>query len=375
MVKIFQLITSVNLGGAENIAFSLAEKCEMTNPGEFEFIIVELYSTKSEYSLEKKNDLFSKKIKTISLFIGSKRMSLFFSSFSLIYAIFRKKPHIIHSHTDLPDLVLSTTLRILPFFRIKKPIIIRTIHNTELWATHNKLGKYTENGFVDDIVIGVSEASLMAYNNLRNRNELPRSPFQQVIHNGCSFPQLKDTPFHINNEKYNIAFCGRFESQKGIDILIERIREINNKFSDNFIFHLIGSGSYRNEVLKLSKEFSNVVLYDAVSNISDKLHVFDFLIMPSRFEGLVLMSIEASFARVPVIAAFAPGLDETLPRDWPLKFQLESATALIAIFEKIVNKEFDLLNLQTLAFKYVTEKFSANQMVDSYSKLYLSTKH
>jgi glycosyltransferase involved in cell wall biosynthesis len=375
MVKVFQLITSVNLGGAENIAFSLAEKCEITNPDEFEFVIVELYPIKSEYSLEKKKDLFFKKIKTISLFKGSKRLSLFFSSFSLVRAILKEKPHIIHSHTDLPDLVLSTAMRILSLFRIKKPRIMRTIHNTELWATHNKLGKYTENAFFDDIVVGVSEASLMAYNNLRIKNELPRSPFQQVIHNGCSVPQKKDTPFHINNEKYNIAFCGRFEYQKGIDILIERIREINNKFSDNFIFYLIGSGSYRNEVLKLSKEFSNVVLYDAVSNISDKLHVFDFLIMPSRFEGLVLMSIEASFARVPVIAAFAKGLDETLPRGWPLKFQLENRKGLMVIFEKIVNKEFDIENLQNLAFKYVTENFSANQMVDSYSKLYLSTKH
>jgi hypothetical protein len=30
---------------------------------------------------------------------------------------------------------------------------------------------------------------------------------------------------------------------KGIDILIERIREINNKFVDNFVFLPHGSGS------------------------------------------------------------------------------------------------------------------------------------
>jgi glycosyltransferase involved in cell wall biosynthesis len=370
MVKVFQLITSVNLGGAENIAFSLAEKCKTNNPNELEFVIVELYSTNSEYSLGKRKDLSFKKIKTISLYKGSKRMSLFFSPFSLVLAICKEKPQVIHSHTDLPDLVLSTAMRILSLLRIKKPIIMRTIHNTELWATHNKLGKYTEKVFLDDVVVGVSEASLMAYNNLRIKNYLPSSTFQQVIHNGCSIPQRKETPFHIDNEKFNIAFCGRFESQKGIDILIERIREINNKFSDKFLFHLIGSGSYKNEVLKLSKSCDNVHIYEAVPSISDKLYVFDFIIMPSRFEGLVLMSIEASFARVPVIAAFAPGLDETLPLKWPLQFNLENSEELLMLFEKIANKEFNLDKLKEEAYEYVSQRFSLNQMIDCYSKLY-----
>jgi hypothetical protein len=35
------------------------------------------------------------------------------------------------------------------------------------------------------------------------------------------------------------------------------------------------------------------------------------------------MSIEASFTKSTLIAAFAKGLDETLP-SWPLKFQLET---------------------------------------------------
>jgi hypothetical protein len=41
----------------------------------------------------------------------------------------------------------------------------------------------------------------------------------------------------------------------------------------------------------------------------------------------------------------------------------------MVIFEKIVNKEFDIENLQNLAFKYVNRKFSANQMVDSVFKI------
>ncbi len=61
--------------------------------------------------------------------------------------------------------------------------------------------------------------------------------------------------------------------------------------------------------------------------------------MPSHFEGLPLTSIEASFSGVPVIAAHAPGLDETLPENWPLKFHLENNDELYSIFENIKEKK------------------------------------
>ena len=153
--------------------------------------------------------------------------------------------------------------------------------------------------------------------------------------------------------------------------MIERIRLINSKFGDTFLFHLIGSGSYQNDIQKLSREYSNVLVYDTVPNVANKLYAFDFLIMPSRFEGLVLISIEASFAKVPVIAARAPGLSETLPVDWPLNFPLEDEEALLHIIEKIKNGEYDLDALKNQAYSYVSEKFSHRTMVDSYSKLYL----
>ncbi|NGY37405.1 glycosyltransferase family 4 protein [Flavobacterium sp. XN-5] len=367
MIKIFQLVTSVNLGGAENIAFSLSENCSKANPNDFEFIVVELYHTKSKYAFEKKQELFSKKIRVITLFKGPKRLGLLFAPFKLGYHIVKEKPKAVHSHTDLPDFVLSMFLKLNFFFKLK---IIRTIHNTELWTEYPKVAKFVESSFTNDTVIGVSEAALVAYQELRKKNNLTVSEYTSVIYNGCSCPSKKETPFLINKQKINIAFCGRFETQKGIDILLERILEINNLFEDQFVFHLIGNGTYREEAQKLTVTTTNVFLYDAVSNISDKLYVFDFIIMPSRFEGLVLMSIEASFARVPVIAAFAPGLDETLPVNWQLQFHLENKEELFILLKKIVNKEFELEELKEEAYSYVSKKFSLNTMIDSYSRLY-----
>lgn len=371
MLKVFELVRSVHLGGAEIVAFNLAESCENNYPDKFEFIIVELHKTNNAYSREKKRNLGAKNIRIISLFDRSKTASLLFGPFILTYYLLKEKPDIVHSHTDLPDLMLSNTRRIFSLFHLRFPKVVRTIHNTVLWPTHSKLGKYTESKFINDWVVGVSAGALEAYKNLREKYNLEGSVHQSIIHNGCAVPQKVKHPFRVQDKKINIAFCGRFENQKGIDILIERIRLINGKFDDDFLFHLIGSGTYQNEILKLSQAYSNVLVYDTVPNVADKLYAFDFLIMPSRFEGLVLISIEASFAKVPVIAAVAPGLSETLPVDWPLNFSLEDEEALLHIIEKIKNGEYDLDALKNQAYSYVSEKFSHSTMVDSYSKLYL----
>jgi glycosyltransferase involved in cell wall biosynthesis len=371
MSKIFQFIDSVQLGGAEVVAFNVSEFCKHKYPDTFEFVVVELHQTDDAYSIAKKKELISKKIRLISLTKSSRKISILVGPFVLAYHLLKGKPDIIHSHTDIPDFVLSITKRMFSFFHFKFPKIVRTIHNTELWPTHYRLGKFTEAAFTDDWVAGVSAGSLESYKTLRNENNLSVSPHLQIIYNGCDFPKREEHPFRIVKGKINIAFCGRFEDQKGIDILIMRIKTVNSRIKDSFVFHIIGNGTYQNEVLRLSEENANVLLYDSVPNVANKLYAFDFIIIPSRFEGLGLISIEASFSKVPVIVAFANGLSETIPTHWPLQFNLEKEDELLAIFENIKNNKYDLELLKNEVYSYVSDKFSHTKMIDAYSNLFL----
>jgi len=370
MIKVFQLIRSIHLGGAEIVAFNLSEYCKTDND-DFEFVIIELHKSTDEYSVNKKNELKAKNISYASLGTGLKTISLLIGHFSLAYQILKRKPDIIHSHTDLPDLVLSNTKRLFLLFHIKFPVVVRTIHNTELWPTHNLLGKYVESCFVNDRIVGVSNQSLIAYENQRVKYKLKISDYKSVIYNGCNVPTFREHQFQINRNKINVAFCGRFEEQKGIDVLLQRIKTVNAKYPDSFLFHIIGSGTYRNEVVKIVS--ANVLVYDAVSNISDKLYDFDFLIMPSRFEGLGLISIEASFSKVPVIASSVKAILETLPPEWPLKFQLEDEKELLMIFDNIINKKYEIVKLKDSAYFYVATKFSMSVMSKAYSSLYVES--
>ena len=369
MIKIFQLITSIQVGGAENVALRLAENCTLAYPGKFEFIIFELYRTDDEYSRNKWDELIKKNVRVITLGGNIKKLSLLIAPIILLSNIKKNKPAIIHSHTDLPDFVLATAYRVFPNLNAK---ICRTIHNTELWSTHPKIGRYTESTFNDDTIIGVSEAALQAYKNIRNKNELPISNNIYKIYNGCPVPVKTEHSFKINHQTINIAFCGRLEYQKGIDVLLNRIKLINEKYDGKITFHIIGNGSFRNAVKKLADMTQNVIYYESVNDLANKIYAFDYMIMPSRFEGLVLSSIEASLSRVPVIAAFAPGLSETLPESWPLKFHLESEDELLVIFDKIVKREYELDSLKEDVYRFVLDKFSQDKMIDEYSKIYLS---
>ena len=229
--------------------------------------------------------------------------------------------------------------------------------------------------FENDEVIAVSNAALVAYHHLRTNCSLSTSFHQCVVYNGCRIPPQGEHNFLIDREKINIAFCGKFELQKGIDILIERIRTINHRYENVFLFHMVGAGTYQKEVDELAKQSSNVLLYDAVPEIANQLHAFDFVIMPSRFEGLGLVSIEASFSKTPVIISRVPGLDETIPEDWPLQFHLDNSDELLAIFENIANHKYPIESLKEKAFGFVSKKFPIDSMIEKYAKIYADSEN
>ena len=165
MIKIFEIITSVNLGGAENFTFTLIDQCTQLHPEKFEFIVVELYASKTRYAYRKKVELRSKGVKVLTLGGTNKRSSLPVAPIMLLHHIRKEKPHVIHAHTDLPDLVLSLAMK------VKRPAskIVRTIHNTELWGDHPTIGKFVESSFKDDSIVGVSQAALEAYFTMRKK--------------------------------------------------------------------------------------------------------------------------------------------------------------------------------------------------------------
>lgn len=187
-----------------------------------------------------------------------------------------------------------------------------------------------------------------------------------IIYNGVAPSTQK--PFDgIVEGKKNILFAGRLEPQKGIDVLVEIISRLSG--DSRFFFHVVGDGSMHAFVQSKLGGLPNVSLRGPIHGLPAYLSSFDYLLMPSVFEGLSIMSLEASMEALPVIANSCPGLRDTLPDDWPLKVNGNSIDAYMHIFNDIVAKE-DKDKLGRIARDFAAAKFGVRQMQTSYEKVY-----
>lgn len=100
--------------------------------------------------------------------------------------------------------------------------------------------------------------------------------------------------YGINNE-YVIGFVGNFLEQKNPLFLIEIFDEIR-KLHSNVKFFMIGDGHLRQEIenkIQDNNLCDYVILTGGIDNVSSYMSAMDALILPSFFEGLPIVGIEA----------------------------------------------------------------------------------
>ena len=354
-IKVFHIISHFEVGGAEKVAFNIAQ-----SHNEFiEYHIVAVLKATSQYARDFQTEIADCGIKIHQSKIHNNKLGviLFPFWFLLIYIIHR--PNVIHTHTEVPDLSVYLFWKLFGVFINKHTKFIRTIHNNVLWNQWKRIGQAVENFYKRyGKNIAISKSTQKSY----------FDTFQQlcpIIYNGISKPKRKKFS-NIQAGKINIVFAGRLEYQKGIPVLVEVVQQL--KDDGRFFFHIIGSGSLEQELLVRLKDCLNFIHYQHVYGLADYLHDFDYLFMPSLFEGLALMPIEAGFAKTPAVINSCVGLEETMPDDWPLKVKDNNVDDYLAIFDSL-----HLLNynqLQDRIFTFVSQKFSIEEMQKQYEKVY-----
>lgn len=104
--------------------------------------------------------------------------------------------------------------------------------------------------------------------------------------------------FGIGEEEFVIGHVGRFDTQKNHKFIIALAKRLKNN-KRNFIMLLAGNGPIKEEIQnEVQKEgLSKYVKFIGVRNdIELLMAMFDLFILPSLFEGLPLVSIEAQAA-------------------------------------------------------------------------------
>lgn len=354
MKKIFHIITKFDVGGAERIAMNIAK----SDSKEFEYHIVEVAQATSEYSKNFIDEAESAGIIVHRSNVKNIRLAILSFHFRLGRLINRYKPDVLHIHTEVPDLAIYIS-SLSPFCKLRNILIVRTIHNNQLWNSWKAVGQKVESFLQkNSTIVSISKSTQHSY----YENYNVKCP---IIYNGIE--EVEQCIYSgIIKDKINIVFAARMEYQKGLNALINLVSHFGD--DSRFHFHIFGSGSEAQKVAQHLGKYNNVTIKDRIFGLSNVIGSFDFLFMPSLFEGLALTPIEAALAGTPSIINSALGLEETMPSNWPLKVVDNDLEQYIKIFDNI--SSYDYVSLQRMAKDNARDNFLIKDMQKNYEKLY-----
>lgn len=125
-----------------------------------------------------------------------------------------------------------------------------------------------------------------------------------VVKNGIDLSKFdcKDTR---NKEKFVITAVGRFTQQKNHEFLIDIFNCICKK-RDNAVLYLAGSGTLQNHIKEKVEKLGlsqKVVFMGDCSDVPSLMHKTDVMCLPSLFEGLGIVFIEAQSCGVKCVTS------------------------------------------------------------------------
>lgn len=127
----------------------------------------------------------------------------------------------------------------------------------------------------------------------------------------------------LAEDDYAIGLIARIQFvHKAHDFLIRALSKYSNRLK-NIKFLIVGDGP---DEAKLKEMIASHGLESIVKlvpwnrNMSEIYSALDMLIIPSRFEGLPLVMLEAMHYGLPIIASHVDGMAEILPQDWLFEF-------------------------------------------------------
>ena len=363
MIKVFHIITSIDLGGAERVAINIAK----SQNKEIEHHIVEVIRGRSVFTKQLISELETNEIKyhrsifpvLFHFHYLFERIAACLFPFQFLFLWLRYRPEVIHSHTEIPNMAVWLSFRLMPWVNSR---IVRTIHSTKQWFGMEVVGLHAE------CFLKRRAKNISISKNVEDAYYKTYDMHTSIIYNGISAtPQNKYN--NIISNKINICFAGRFEEEKGIDTLCKIIQAL--KDNELFHFHIFGSGRLHYLFDKIASQ-TNISINPPLHGISTYLSAFDYLIMPSIQEGLSILALEASFNGLPIMINHCAGLYDTLPNKWPLVVHNNNISQWLHLFNDVL-PSIDRSALKKEAYDFVLDNFSVEKMQREYEKLYTET--
>ncbi len=368
-VKILYVIETLSSkGGAERVLINLIKELVNYNYN------ISVAVLGAPYDLEKELLKIGVTVYHINL---NHRWNIISACFKLKKICNKHKFDILHAHLFFAEIYVA-----LSYFYYPIAIRAATYHNLgyeaypalSLWEKIRKwIHSFSTNRFMDNIyAVSISSSESYKYH-LKIKKQI------KVMYNGIPIENLlllksTDLPKE-NKEEFAIILPGRLVKEKGQKILIESISLLRERNLTPKVL-LIGDGpleSFINLEI-ISHELSNQIRIISTLPQSELHQIMvrsQLVVLPSFFEGLPTVLIEAAVLGIPIISTFVGGIPEII-KSGESGLLVKKGNALLlaeAIEYMILNEDFRNV-CSKKAKSDVTAMFDVKKIASRWSKEY-----
>lgn len=176
-----------------------------------------------------------------------------------------------------------------------------------------------------------------------------------------------------NKNNKRLIFVGRLTKQKNLRVVIEALAKLDGNHS----FHLdvFGVGEREAELVSLVRNDSLdkiVHFHGYAEDIYEEMSEGGVLILPSLYEGMPNVLVEAMACGLPVICSDIPSVRFLLESgDEAILFDPKSVDSLVDVLTRIQEGNIDLSDIAKNGLN-LSEKFKPSRMIESYRAAYSS---
>lgn len=362
-MKILQVITSLEIGGAETLVVNLIPRfCALGHTVDL------CIFNGTETPLMQRLKVESPQTKIYAL-----GHSVYNPLYILKLMKIMKGYDIVHTHNSSPQLFVA----IANLYRHTK--LVSTEHNTSNrkrnWKWYRPIESWMYGKYNHIICISkIAEERLREYMKgewvVQSSN---RYKTITTINNGIDVNAISQALPCKNllskkEERKAILMVAGFREQKDQDTIL---RAVNQLDKDKFEVWFAGIGERMEEVQQLSKSLGvddRVSFLGLRTDIPNVLKAADIIVMSSHWEGLSLSNVEGMSAHKPFIASDVNGLRE-VTKGYGILFPHEDAKALADEINQLAETKAYYDEVANRCYNRALE-FDINKMVNGYNQVY-----
>jgi|SaaInlStandDraft_3_1057020.scaffolds.fasta_scaffold05719_2 L-malate glycosyltransferase len=365
-MKIFHLITSLKIGGAESALCNFLEYD--INPSYKHFVVC-FYSGPNVIRLK------NLKIPTYHL-TGIISSYDPIAIYKLVKLILKLKPDVIHAA------LWSATIIGRVIGKILNIPVICDIHGD---CKHHGIFRNT----LDKLTISFPKQFIAVSNSVersfKNTFKLDQSKIT-VIENGIDqkklfaktlTKKLHRQDFGFSEKDFIIGSVGRLEKIKSYDVLIKAFSnflQINQKNAAHIHLCLVGNGPEKNQLEKLAKELniSENILFTGFKIDSYKFYqLFDCFALSSQSEGLSIAVLEALCFGLPIVTTHNSNSHDVITNgENGFIIPLNDTKLLASMFDYLYNNPILRLKFSAKNKNLVKSRFHIDTTVAKYHDIY-----